>query len=195
MATRTRRRAEVEVSSGFLVKKDTLTSEKHLASQIIFQAWKDACEGDRGAFSFASNPETLFPFWCLLCDLNVNAARSSFRRLEAGQIKTIDNLFEASPFRRNAQYSFTHAEILETVKRFISLSKKLTRTETYTCISMEMEKRVSAIEYLFFNLVRASKTGDETPVPLDKTFWKAWNGDLNGRNGRERKRRARKQIG
>lgn len=186
--------AGVEISTGFLVKKDTLTSEKHLASQIIFQAWKDACEGDRGAFSFASNPETLFPFWCLLCDLNVNAARSSFRRLEAGQIKTIDKLFEASPFRRNTHYSFTHAEILETVKLFISLSKKTTRVEAYTCIAMEMEKRVSAIEYLFFNLVRAHKTGGETPVPLDKTFWKAWNGDLNGRNGK-RKPRPRKQIG
>ncbi len=193
-----RRKAEgIEVSSGFLHKTDTLVREKALASQVIFQAWKDACEGDRGAFSFASNPETLFAFWCLLCGLNVNAARSSFRRLEAGQIKTIDKLFEASPFRRNTSYSFTHAEILETVKRFISLSKKFSRTEVYTCIAMEMEKRVSAIEYLFFNLVRASKTGGETPVPLDKIFWKAWNGDLtpNGRNGRERERRTRKQIG
>ena len=194
MAARTRRLAEVEVSSGFLHREDTLSHEKHLASSIIFQAWKDACEGDRGAFSFASNPETLFAFWCLLCDLNVNAARSSFRRLEAGQIKTIAKLFETSPFRRNTQYSFTHAEILETVKRFISLSKKFTRTETYTCIAMEMEKRVSAIEYLFFNLVRASKTGGEVPVPLDKTFWKAWNGDLIP-DGRERERRTRKQIG
>lgn len=193
MATRTRRPATVEVSTGFLVKKDTLTCEKHLASSIIFQAWKDACEGDRGAFSFASNPETLFAFWCLLCDLNVNAARSSFRRLEAGQIKTIAKLFETSPFRRNTQYSFTHAEIIETVRRFIALSKKFSRTETYTCIAMEMEKRVSAIEYLLFNLVRAHKTGGETPMPLDKTFWKAWNGDLNGRGKREP--RARKQIG
>ncbi len=192
-----RRTTAIEVTSGFLHKTDTLIREKHLASAIIFQAWKDACEGDRGAFSFASNKETLFAFWCLMCDLNVNAARSSFRRLEAGQIETIDKLFESSPFRRNTHYSFTHAEILETVKRFISLSKKFTRTEIYTCIAMEMEKRVSAIEYLFFNLVRASKTGGEVPVLLDKSFWKAWNGDLipNGRTGRERERRARKQIG
>jgi len=190
-----RRQAEsIEVSSGFLAKKDTLSHEKHLASAIIFQAWKDACEGDRGAFVFASNEETLFPFWCLMCGLNVNAARSSFRRLEAGQIDTIDKLFETSPFRRNARYSFTHAEILETVKRFIALSKKkFSRAEVYTCIAMELEKRVSAIEYLFFNLVRAFKTGGETPVELDKIFWKAWNGDLNGR--REPERRTRKQIG
>jgi hypothetical protein len=192
MATRTRRPAEIEVSSGFLVKADTLSHEKHLASAIIFQAWKDACEGDRGAFSFASNRETLFPFWCLMCDLNVNAARSSFRRLEAGQIKTIVKLFETSPFRRNTHYSFTHAEILETVKRFTALSKKFNRTEVYTCIAMEMEKRVSAIEYLFFNLVRTSKTGGELPVELTKVFWKAWNGELL--NGRERERRAYKRV-
>lgn len=194
MATRAKRNPQsVEVSSGFLHKADTLSHEKHLASAIIFQAWKDACEGDRGAFSFASNRETLFPFWCLMCDLNVNAARSSFRRLEAGQIKTITKLFETSPFRRNTHYSFTHAEIQETVKRFVALSKKFTRTEAYTCIAMELEKRVSAIEYLFFNLVRTSKTGGELPVELTKVFWKAWNGDLI--NGRERERRAPKRIG
>jgi hypothetical protein len=189
MATRTRRTATVEVSAGFLAKTDTLIKEKHLASAIIFQAWKDACEGDRGAFAFASNKETLFPFWCLVCGLNVHAARRTFLRLEQGQIKNIEKLFESSPFRRHAHYSFTHKEIIETVRLFTSLSKKFTRAEVYTCIAMEMEKRLSAIEYLFFNLVRASKTGGEVPVPLEKPFWKAWNGELYGRRPGPRRSR------
>lgn len=188
-------RAEIEVSEGFLKRKDTLSNEKHLASAILFQAWKDACEGDRGAFAFASNGDTLFPFWCLLCGLNVNAARSSFKRLEQGQIKTIEKLFAGSPFRNNTQYSFNQKEILEAVKRFIALSKRYTRTEVYTCIAMELEKRISAIEYLFFNLVRTAKTGGEVPVELTKFFWSAWNGDIDARRRKSNGGRARRKIG
>ncbi len=72
--------------SGFKPHQDSLSCERRLAATIISKAWKGALIGDKGAFDFALSNDSLFAFWCQVCGLDLESAKSCFKRLKAGEL-------------------------------------------------------------------------------------------------------------
>jgi len=163
--------------SGFKAKTDPISCERKLAAAVIFLAWKDACEGDKGAFRFAFNDETLFPLWCLVCGLDTSAVRSCFKRLQNGEhieCPVVDYR------RRWVPNALSFSEIRHAVHLFIQLSPILgSRKDVFTWIALELEKKVQTVENLFFMLAKRAKNkrANVYLTGLKKDFWEAWTGN------------------
>jgi len=163
--------------SGFRSNSDPIACEKKLAAAVIFLAWKDAIEGDEGAFKFALGSKGAFPLWCKVCGLDLSAVRACFVRLKQGE--RID-----APIvdyrRRWTPNALSLPEVRHAVRLFIKVSPTTdNRKEVFTWIALEMEKKVQAVESLFFMLARRAK-GRRSNIyltGLKTAFWRAWTGD------------------
>ena len=168
---------EAQSISGFRSNEDPIACEKKLAAAVIFLAWKDAVEGDHGAFRFALDDGTLFPLWCKVCGLELEAVRACFTRLKAGHhidCPVVDYR------RRWTPNALSLPEVRHAIRLFIKVSPTVdNRQEVFTWISLEMEKKVQAIENLFFMLARRAKNSSSNIylTGLKTDFWKAWTGD------------------
>lgn len=160
--------------SGFTPKSDPISCEKKLASAVIFLAWKDACEGDKGAFRFALGDDSAFPLWCKVCDLDISAVRACFERLQAGErmeCPVVDYR------RRWVPNALSLSEVRQAVRLFIQLKPMSSdRKEVFTWIALELEKKVQTVENLFFMLARRAKERKSNIylTGLKKEFWEAW---------------------
>ncbi len=168
---------EAQSISGFRSNNDPIACEKKLAAAVIFLAWKDAVEGDEGAFKFALDDSPDFAFWCRVCGLDLDAVRACFARLKSGD--RID--CPVVDYRRRwTPNALSLPEVRHAVRLFIKVSHTTdNRKEVFTWIALEMEKKVQAIENLFFMLSRRakSKKGNIYLTGLKREFWKAWVGD------------------
>jgi len=163
--------------SGFRSNDDPIACERKLAAAVIFLAWKDAIEGDEGAFKFALADESAFPLWCKVCGLDLDAVRACFTRLREGErfdCPVVD-------FRRRwVPNVLSLPEVRHAIRLFIKVSPNVdNRQEVFTWIALEMEKKVQAIEGLFFMLARRAKSSKSNIylTGLKTEFWKAWTGD------------------
>ncbi|MEE8470097.1 MAG: hypothetical protein V3S51_02070, partial [Dehalococcoidia bacterium] len=147
---------EAQSMSGFRSNSDPIAHERHLAAAVIFLAWKDAVEGDEGAFRFALDDGTMFTLWCRVCGLDLDAVRACFARLRRGdriEPPVVDYR------RRWVPNVLSLPEVRHAVRLFIKVSHTTNnRKEVFTWIALEMEKKVQAIENLFFMLARRAKS-------------------------------------
>jgi len=163
--------------SGFRSTDDPIACERKLAAAVIFLAWKDAVEGDKGAFRFALSDDTLFPLWCKVCGLELDAVRACFTRLQHGErieCPVVDYR------RRWVPNALSLPEVRHAIRLFIQVSPSTdNRQEVFTWIALEMEKKVQAIENLFFMLARRAKTRRSNIYlsGLKREFWEAWTGE------------------
>jgi len=164
--------------SGFRSNEDPIACEKKLAAAIIFLAWKDAIEGDKGAYRFAFDDGSLFPLWCKVCGLELDAVRACFTRLRAGD--RVD--CPVTDFRRRwVPNSLSLPEVRHAIRLFIRIAPGTdSRTEVFTWIALDMEKKVQTIENLFFMLARRAKSHGSNIylTGLKRDFWEAWNSDV-----------------
>lgn len=164
--------------SGFNPHQDSIANEKRLAATIISKAWKDALLGDKGAFSFATSPDSLFAFWCGVCGLEVQAARSCFVRLQEGKFP---NTPDPLTFHNIFHNKLTVVDIRRAVHLFTLLRPSARdRVEVFTWISVDMEKSYEAVKEMFFSLARKVQRGENGHNPaligLEKEFKEVWNG-------------------
>ena len=163
--------------SGFRSNADPIACERKLAAAVIFLAWKDAIEGDEGAFKFALAHDSLFPLWCRVCGLDLAAVRACFTRLKQGErfnCPTVDYR------RRWVPNGLSLPEVRHAIRLFIRLAPTVDdRQEVFTWIALEMEKKVQAVEGLFFMLARRAESPESNIylTGLKTEFWKAWVGD------------------
>ena len=164
--------------SGFRSTDDPLACERKLASAVIFLAWKDAIEGDEGAFKFALEDDSLFPLWCKVCGLDLDAVRVCFTRLKKGErfdCPIVDYR------RRWVPNALSLPEVHHAIRLFIRVAPTTgNRKEVFTWIALEMEKKIQAIEGLFFMLARRAKSPESNIylAGLKEEFWEAWVGDV-----------------
>lgn len=182
--------------SGFIPHQDSISCEKRLAATVISTAWKDALAGDKGAFDFALSPDSLFQFWCRVCGLDLEAARSCFEHLKDGKYPEIPippSVHSLLP---------THLCVLD-VSRAVRLFTLLrpfarNRPEVFTWIALDMEKSYKTIKNMFFVMVKKATSEsewgggegegkgngkgwrrnghNEALVGLENGFWEVWNG-------------------
>lgn len=169
--------------SGFRALEDPMSCEKKLGAAVIFLAWKDACEGDKGAFKFAFDSESGFSFWCMICGLDVLAVRACFERLRIRDKSARDNdrpLNEVNPeyprcYRPSA---ISVDEVQRAIRLFIKMrSEGTSRKEILTWIALDMEKRFESVENLFYMLARKAKgkQGNIYLTGFRKEFKEAWD--------------------
>lgn len=165
-------------SHGLLLKADPLKHERNLATAVIFQAWREAVDGDPSAFSFGLDPDSNLPFWCHVCGLDIEATRTCFRRLKNGEHTTPPLIIETR--RKHAQYVFTPDEAAHAVDLFVNLRQgdpgnhRPTRHETYTWIALDMGKHFEVIERLLMVLHKSDRDHRRLAVELPDGFQEAW---------------------
>ena len=163
--------------SGFRSSDDPIACERKLAAAVIFLAWKDAIEGDEGAFKFALADDSFFPLWCKVCGLDLDAVRACFKHLRYGE------RFESPAVdyrRRWIPNALSLPEVRHAIRLFIKITPTVdNRQEVFTWIALEMEKKVQAVESLFFMLARRAKSPESNIylTGIKSDFMEAWSGD------------------